>query len=406
MNTLEIKDLKVNVGEKQILKGINLTVNEGEIHAIMGPNGNGKSTLLQTIMGHPAYTVVSGSITFNGKDVLSMSVDERSKAGLFLAMQYPKEIAGVTNSDFLRAAINARLEKNISLFKFIKFFFSFIFKSLIAFSWLDNIPNNVIVDGIYTHLSSADNDPEYTNLQYKLFDEGINIIKERIPNTLLLTTIVIFMTWLVGVPLGIVGAIYHKSKYDRLLTIFSSIGMAIPSFFFAILLLILAVKTSIFPVGGLTSFDFDEMSFGGQIWDLIKHLILPVTVLFTISLAGLQRQMRANMLDVLSSDYIKFARAKGLSEAKILFKHALRNAINPMITLFGFEFAGLLSGAALTEYVFQYPGLGRLILEAVLKSDINLVMASLMMGTLMLVFGNLIADILLMLTDPRLKRST
>ena len=120
MNTLEIKDLKVNVGEKQILKGINLTVNEGEIHAIMGPNGNGKSTLLQTIMGHPAYTVVSGSITFNGKDVLSMSVDERSKAGLFLAMQYPKEIAGVTNSDFLRAAINARLEKNISLFKFIK----------------------------------------------------------------------------------------------------------------------------------------------------------------------------------------------------------------------------------------------------------------------------------------------
>ena len=120
MNTLKIKDLKVNVGEKQILKGINLTVNEGEIHAIMGPNGNGKSTLLQTIMGHPAYTVVSGSITFNDQDVLKMSVDERSKAGLFLAMQYPKEIAGVTNSDFLRAAINARLEKNISLFKFIK----------------------------------------------------------------------------------------------------------------------------------------------------------------------------------------------------------------------------------------------------------------------------------------------
>ena len=120
MNTLKIKDLKVNVGEKQILKGINLTVNEGEIHAIMGPNGNGKSTLLQTIMGQPAYTVVSGSITFNDQDVLKMSVDERSKAGLFLAMQYPKEIAGVTNSDFLRAAINARLEKNISLFKFIK----------------------------------------------------------------------------------------------------------------------------------------------------------------------------------------------------------------------------------------------------------------------------------------------
>ena len=107
---LEIKDLHVNAGDKEILKGLNLVINEGEIHAIMGPNGNGKSTLLQTIMGHPAYTVTSGSITYNGEDVLKMSVDERSKKGLFLAMQYPKEIAGVTNSDFLRAAINARLD--------------------------------------------------------------------------------------------------------------------------------------------------------------------------------------------------------------------------------------------------------------------------------------------------------
>ena len=133
--------------------------------------------------------------------------------------------------------------------------------------------------------------------------------------------------------------------------------------------------------------------------------IFPVAsaVLFTISLSGLQRQMRANMLEVLDSDYVKFARAKGLSEWKVLFKHALRNAINPMITLLGFEFAGLLSGAALTEYVFQYPGLGRLVLEAVLKSDINLVMASLMMGTIMLILGNLIADILLMITDPRVR---
>jgi len=228
-------------------------------------------------------------------------------------------------------------------------------------------------------------------------------LKERIPNTLLLTTIVIFMTWSVGIPLGILGAIYHKSQFDRLLTILSSIGMAIPSFFFAILLLILAVKTSMFPVGGLTSFDFDEMTFLEKIFDLAHHLVLPVTVLFTISLAGLQRQMRANMLEVMDSEYVKFARAKGLSESKVIFKHALRNAINPMITLFGFEFAGLLSGAALTEYVFQYPGLGRLILEAVMKSDINLVMASLMMGSIMLVLGNLIADILLIITDPRIR---
>lgn len=226
---------------------------------------------------------------------------------------------------------------------------------------------------------------------------------ERIPNTLLLTTIVIFMTWLVGVPLGVLGAVFNKTKFDRLLTILSSVGMAIPSFFFAILLLIFAVKTGLFPVGGLTSYDYNELSFFGKFIDLSKHLILPVTVLFTISLAGLQRQMRANMLEVLDSDYIKFARAKGLSEFKIIFKHALRNALNPMITLLGFEFAGLLSGAALTEYVFQYPGLGRLILEAVMKSDINLVMASLMIGSIMLVLGNLLADILLIITDPRVR---
>ena len=230
-------------------------------------------------------------------------------------------------------------------------------------------------------------------------------LKERIPNTLLLTSIVIFMTWIVGIPLGVLAAIKKETAFDRILTVVSSIGMAIPSFFFAILMLIFAVKTGWFPVGGLTSYDFNEMSFCGKIMDLSKHLVLPVIVLFTISLSGLQRQMRANMLEVLDSDYVKFARAKGLSENKVIFKHALRNAINPMITLLGFEFAGLLSGAALTEYVFQFPGLGRLILEAVMKYDINLVMASLMMGTIMLILGNLIADILLMIADPRIRAS-
>lgn len=228
-------------------------------------------------------------------------------------------------------------------------------------------------------------------------------LKERIPNTLLLTALVIFLTWIVGVPLGILAAIKWKTPLDRMLTVLTSIGMAIPSFFFAILLLIFAVKTGWFPVGGLTSYNFNDMNFAGKIWDITHHLILPTTVLFTISLAGLQRQMRANLLDVLDSDYVKFARAKGLSEFKVVYKHALRNALNPMITMLGFEFASLLSGAALTEYVFQYPGLGRLVLEAVLKSDINLVMASLMMGAIMLILGNLIADILLIITDPRIR---
>ena len=228
-------------------------------------------------------------------------------------------------------------------------------------------------------------------------------LAERIPNTLLLTSVVILATWLIGIPLGLLAAIKQKTAADRLMTLFTSMGMAIPSFFFAILLLLFAVKTGWFPVGGLTSYNFAELSLPAKIWDISKHLFLPALVLFTISLSGMQRQMRANTLEVLDSDYIKYARAKGLPEHKIIFKHALRNAINPMITLLGFEFAGLLSGAALTEYVFQYPGLGRLILEAVMKSDINLVMASLMIGAVMLVLGNLIADILLIITDPRIR---
>lgn len=120
MAELVIHDLHVSVEDKEILKGLDLTIQEGQRHALMGPNGNGKSTLLAAIMGNPKYTVNQGSITLDGQDVLAMSVDQRSKAGLFLGMQYPAEISGVTNSDFLRSAINARQEKPISLFKFIK----------------------------------------------------------------------------------------------------------------------------------------------------------------------------------------------------------------------------------------------------------------------------------------------
>jgi len=120
MKTLQIKDLHVQVEGKEILRGVNLTVKENEIHALMGPNGNGKSTLLAAIMGNPKYTISKGSITYDGKDILSLPVNERSCAGLFLAMQYPQEIPGVTNSDFLRAAINVHREEPISLFKFIK----------------------------------------------------------------------------------------------------------------------------------------------------------------------------------------------------------------------------------------------------------------------------------------------
>ena len=228
-------------------------------------------------------------------------------------------------------------------------------------------------------------------------------LKGRILNTLLLSVCVIFFSWIIAIPLGVLAAVYYNSWFDKMLTVLSSVGMAIPSFFFAILMLLFAQKTGWFPIGGLTSANFSELSSFAKVLDIIHHLFLPVFVLTTISLSSLARQMRANLLDVLNSEYVKFAYAKGLNKSKVIIKHALRNAINPIITLLGFEFAGLLSGAALTEYVFQYPGLGKLILEAVMQSDINLVMASLMIGDIMLILGNLISDILLKLTDPRVR---
>ena len=120
MALLEIKDLHVEIDGKPILRGVNLSMNKGEIHAIMGPNGHGKSTLLAAIMGHPKYTVTQGEILFEGENVLEMEVNERAKAGLFLGMQYPMEISGVTNSDFMKAAINTRREKPIEIFSFIR----------------------------------------------------------------------------------------------------------------------------------------------------------------------------------------------------------------------------------------------------------------------------------------------
>ncbi|MEI6065663.1 MAG: ABC transporter permease [Pseudanabaena sp. ELA748] len=132
-------------------------------------------------------------------------------------------------------------------------------------------------------------------------------------------------------------------------------------------------------------------------------MILPILTLTIVSFAGLQRIMRGSLLDVLRQDYIKTARAKGLPENKVIYVHALRNAINPLITLLGFEFGGLLGGAFITEFFFSWPGLGKLLLDATKEKDTNLVMAGLMLGTLMLVVGNLIGDLLLKVVDPRIK---
>lgn len=231
-----------------------------------------------------------------------------------------------------------------------------------------------------------------------------SLLWERVPATMLLAISSLVMTWAIAIPMGIIGAVHQNQWSDRLLRILTYVGQGFPSFITALLLLILAQNTSpLFPVGDMTSIDHADLTFLGKAIDIGWHMILPTIALSITSFAGLQRITRGELLDVLRQDYIQTARAKGLPENRVIYVHALRNAINPLITLLGFEFASLLSGAFIAEFFFNWPGLGRLILQAVLAQDLYLVMASLMMGAVMLIAGNLLADLLLKVVDPRIK---
>lgn len=230
-----------------------------------------------------------------------------------------------------------------------------------------------------------------------------SLIKVRMLNTLILALSAALFAWGLAIPLGIISAVRHNTWVDRSASFVSFIGLSIPEVFFALIMVLFAARTGWFPVGGMKSIDFEYMSYGGQILDLLYHLVLPAIVLGSISMAGRMRQMRANLLDTLLQDYVQTARAKGLSEGLVIYKHALRNAINPLITLFGFTLARLLSGAFLVEVVMNWPGLGRLTLDALFSRDLYLVMGSLLMASVMLILGNLMADVLLALSDPRIR---
>jgi peptide/nickel transport system permease protein len=232
------------------------------------------------------------------------------------------------------------------------------------------------------------------------------LLASRVRATLELAIASTIVTWLIAIPLGIVSAVNQNKWIDKCLRVVSYFGQGFPSFVAALLLLMLAqYLTPLLPVGGRTSIDHDTMSPIGQWFDIGWHMILPTIALSITGFAGLQRIARGEMLDVMRQDYIQTARAKGLSERRVVYLHALRNAINPLITLLGFEFASLLRGAFIAEYFFNWPGLGRLILAAVNNKDIYLVMGSLMMGAVMLILGNLLADLLLKAVDPRIKLS-
>ncbi|MGJ5673787.1 MAG: ABC transporter permease [Nostochopsis sp.] len=231
-----------------------------------------------------------------------------------------------------------------------------------------------------------------------------SLIWERVPATLLLAISSLIVTWAIAIPLGIVAAVNQNRFTDRILQVISYAGQGFPSFITALLFLIFAqLTTPIFPVGGMTSINHSDLTWFGQIIDIGWHMILPTVALSITSFAGLQRITRGELLDVLRQDYIQTARAKGLPENRVIYVHALRNAINPLITLLGFELASLLSGAFIAEFFFNWPGLGRLTLQAVQNQDLYLLMASLVMGAVLLIVGNLIADLLLKVADPRIR---
>lgn len=228
------------------------------------------------------------------------------------------------------------------------------------------------------------------------------VIREGLGNTLVLAGAAAVVTWGLALPLGVLAAVRQYSWVDKTLSLVAFIWLSIPEILSGLLLLMFAARTGWFPVGGMRSLDYDEMSALGKLGDLAWHLALPALVVGLVPLASRMRQMRGNLLDVLRLDYVTTARSKGLDEGVVIYKHALRNALNPMITLFGYTLGALVSGSFVAEIIFSWPGLGRLTLDAILTQDQYLVMGSVLMASVVLILGNLVADLLLAVADPRI----
>jgi len=228
------------------------------------------------------------------------------------------------------------------------------------------------------------------------------ILREGVLNTLLLAAAAALVTWGLAIPLGVWAAVRQYSWVDKGLAVFGVVGLSVPEVLSGLLLLMLAASTGWFPVGGMRSIDYDQLDMAGKALDLLRHMALPALVVGLTPLAGRMRQMRGNLLDVLRLDYVTTARAKGLSEGVVVFKHALRNAINPLITLFGYTLGALVSGSLVVEIIFSWPGLGRITFDAILTQDQYLVLGAVMMASFVLVLGNLVADLLLAVADPRI----
>lgn len=229
-------------------------------------------------------------------------------------------------------------------------------------------------------------------------------IKERLPITILINVIALFIIFLFSIPIGIKSAVERGSLFDKITTVFVFIGFAAPSFWLGLIFISLfGVRLGILPVSGIISLDFENYTFIYKILDLARHLILPVTVAAIGGLAGLSRYMRQSMLNAISQDYIRTARAKGVPEKLVIYKHALRNALLPIITILGLSIPGLISGSVFIESVFNIPGMGRLMLESVFARDYNVIMAGLVISASLTLLGNLLADVAYAYADPRIR---
>lgn len=230
------------------------------------------------------------------------------------------------------------------------------------------------------------------------------VIRERLWNTLKLSLTALVLAWGLAIPLGVVAAVKQNSLVDHLCGFVAFFGLSIPSMFLALLMVLFATHTGWFPIGDMRDVvNYDQLGFWGKVKDELHHLVLPAVAIATVAMAGYMRQARGNMLETLGQHYVRTARAKGLSSRVVLFKHALRNAINPLVTLFGYSLAYLLSGSFLVEVVMNWPGMARLIVDAIFARDEPIVMAAVLMASVLLVAGNLAADLLLPLVDPRVR---
>lgn len=229
-------------------------------------------------------------------------------------------------------------------------------------------------------------------------------IKERLPLTFGMNVASMVLTLLIAVPLGITAAWWRDGIFDKVTTVIVFIGFAMPGFWLALLLMLwLGIEWPVLPISGLTSLNFEFMSSWDKFVDLARHLALPIFIYTAGSWAGMSRFMRSSMLEVLRQDYIMTARAKGLSSRTVLFKHALRNALMPVITILGLSVPSLIGGSVIIESIFALPGLGQLFYGAVMARDYPLIMGSLVLGAVLTLAGNLLADVGYGLADPRIR---